>query len=377
MKYLGVFIGMTCLLEACHPLQMKIEGEVEMQEGEYIYLGEILDENNKRFNLIDSAVVVGGKFSFGRDSVLPELLYLGDKSGEGDFFFAEPGTIRMKAVKKNHRETTWEVQGGKIDVLYRHFLQEKYKVRNQKTIDSLENLFYAARDRKGQVEMARIKRESQPFYDRARVAEETLVNEFIEQNKENIFGIYLYYNYKFRRKKFSDFKMIEKERQNVAGFGSQAMSTVYKKKIDRQLDLCAGCAIGAVAPEITGTDTLGNPLKLSDLRGQYVIVDFWNSYCHWCREETPWLRKAMETFRDKNFTILGVSNDRSRDLWMHAIREDKSCWDHLLLRNGDPVMTTYCIKGIPHIILVGPDGKILAKELRHEKLTEVPAKYLP
>lgn len=64
-------------------------------------------------------------------------------------------------------------------------------------------------------------------------------------------------------------------------------------------------------------------------------------------------------------------------LWMHAIREDKSCWDHLLLRKGDPVMTTYCIKGIPHIILVGPDGKILAKELRHEELTEVPAKYLP
>lgn len=64
-------------------------------------------------------------------------------------------------------------------------------------------------------------------------------------------------------------------------------------------------------------------------------------------------------------------------LWMHAIREDKSCWDHLLLRKGDAVMTTYCIKGIPHIILVGPDGKILAKELRHEELTEVPAKYLP
>ncbi len=84
-------------------------------------------------------------------------------------------------------------------------------------------------------------------------------------------------------------------------FGPDAQQTPYITLMNAQLDRYAGCAIGAVAPEITGRDTLGNPIKLSDFRGKYVIVDFWDSYCHWCREETPWLRKALEAFKGKKF----------------------------------------------------------------------------
>ncbi len=102
----------------------------------------------------------------------------------------------------------------------------------------------------------------------------------------------------------------------------------------------------------------------------------WDSYCHWCREETPWLRKALEAFKGKNFTILGVSDDRKKELWLAAIKEDHSNWGHLLLPPKTDIFTTYCIKGIPHIILVGPDGKILAKEMRHEELTDVPANFI-
>lgn len=377
MKNIGIYIGMFCLLGACHANSLKIKGDIGELKEDKIYLGEIVNEYYGTYKPLDSAVIENGRFSFDLDNVAPELLFLGFRQGEGGMVFVQPGTLKVRLGKSIEGEISWEVEGAFLDHEYREFLDRRDRVRNQNTIDSLDALFFAARDRQDRQEMSRIKELSIPFYEDARLAEEQLIREMITQNRDNAFGIYLYYSKLFARKQFPDQGSIETERKYVAGFGSQAMSTVYKKKMDRQLDLCAGCAIGAVAPEITGTDTLGNPLKLSDLRGQYVIVDFWNSYCHWCREETPWLRKAMETFRDRNFTILGVSDDRSRDLWMHAIREDKSCWDHLLLRNGDAVMTTYCIKGIPHIILVGPDGKILAKELRHEELTEVPAKYLP
>ena len=107
-----------------------------------------------------------------------------------------------------------------------------------------------------------------------------------------------------------------------------------------------------------------------------MLVDFWNSYCHWCREETPALKRALEHFAGKNFKILGVSFDRVKKLWMDAIHEDGSYWDHLMLEKGDDVMERYCIKGIPHIILVGPDGKILAKELRGQDLIDVPDQFV-
>ena len=147
-------------------------------------------------------------------------------------------------------------------------------------------------------------------------------------------------------------------------------------RIEKQLALYENCAIRHEAPEIVGRDTLGNIVRLSDFRGNDVMVDFWNSYCHWCWEETPVLKKALERFGGKNFKILGVSSDMYKDKWIEAIHEDGSYWDHLMLEKGNDVMDRYCIKGIPHIILVAPDGTILAKELCGEDLVKVPEKLM-
>ena len=166
------------------------------------------------------------------------------------------------------------------------------------------------------------------------------------------------------------------EKAYIESFGAAAKNTRYLPWVMEKLGKYEGCAIGHEAPEIVGKDTLGNELKLSDLRGSFVLVDFWNSYCHWCREETPALKRALEHFAGKNFKILGVSSDRVKKLWMDAIHEDGSYWDHLMLEKGDDVMDRYCIKGIPHIILVGPDGKILAKELRGQDLIDVPDQFV-
>ena len=161
-----------------------------------------------------------------------------------------------------------------------------------------------------------------------------------------------------------------------AKISSELAGCPYVKDLDGIIKQLENVQIGKVAPEFSLPDTAGVSVSLSDFRGKYVIVDFWDSYCHWCREETPWLRKALEAFKGKNFTILGVSDDRKKELWLAAIKEDHSNWDHLLLPPKTDIFTTYCIKGIPHIILVGPDGKILAKEMRHKELTDVPAKFI-
>lgn len=117
----------------------------------------------------------------------------------------------------------------------------------------------------------------------------------------------------------------------------------------------------------------GNPISLSQFKGKYVLVDFWSSGCGWCRKETVYLQKAYDLFKDKNFTILGVSSDFRQKDWLRAIEEDKSFWNQLLMPKDTikKVMDQYCIIGIPHIILIDPQGIIIAKELRGEEIAKV------
>ncbi len=376
MKLQGIMVGMALLLGACQTNQMKIEGEIGGNLSDRIYLKEVVNELYGVYRTIDSSEINSGKFSFVLDSIKPQLFFLGFNNQEGGLIFTGDGTTSVKFNAIKDGRIVWDVKGSVWNDYYLTYMKEKYDIRNQQAIDSLDSLFYAARSINDTREMSRIKTISMPYYRKAEQAEKQLDERWINEHKEDVFGIYLYYNKVFMRKTFKTLDDVDVERNFLKSFGQQALFSAYKDKIDKRLALYAGCAVGAVAPEIVGIDTLGHPIKLSDFRGKYVIVDFWNSYCHWCRKESPWLQRALVAFQDKNFTILGVSNDAKQELWLKAIADDNSRWNQLLVPRGSKVMDTYCIKAIPHIVLVGPDGKILAKEIRHEELVEVPRKFM-
>lgn len=130
---------------------------------------------------------------------------------------------------------------------------------------------------------------------------------------------------------------------------------------------------GAMAPEINLPGTDDNLVALSSLRGKYVLVDFWASWCGPCRAENPNVVAAYKKFKNKNFTIYGVSLDHNKEKWEQAIKEDGLTWTHVSDLKGwsSVAAVTYSVRSIPTNLLLGPDGKIIARNLRGEQLSEM------
>jgi peroxiredoxin len=147
-------------------------------------------------------------------------------------------------------------------------------------------------------------------------------------------------------------------------------NSFYGKYLQQQIAEKKVGAVGTDAIDFVQNDTTGKPVQLNSFRRKYVLVDFWASWCHPCRMENPNVVAAYNRFKNKNFTVLGVSLDKTRDPWVQAIKQDKLTWTHVsdLKFWNNEVAMKYHVQQIPQNMLIGPDGKIVAKNLRGEEL---------
>ena len=138
------------------------------------------------------------------------------------------------------------------------------------------------------------------------------------------------------------------------------------------LEIAKKTGIGKMAMDFTQNDTLGKPVTLSSLRGRYLLIDFWASWCGPCRAENPNVVKVFNKFKDRGFHIIGVSLDRpgQKEKWMKAIHDDGLAWTQVsdLQFWNNEVAKQYGIRAIPQNLLLDPEGKIIAKNVRGEEL---------
>jgi peroxiredoxin len=151
-------------------------------------------------------------------------------------------------------------------------------------------------------------------------------------------------------------------------------ATTYRESLEN----ISHIVIGGTLSDFTSKTTDGKVVKLSDFRGKYVLVDFWASWCIPCRAEFPYLKKAYARFKSKNVEILGYSIDNDRSLWVSALENDDVPWLNVsnLIGARDPIALTYQIHAVPSNFLIGPDGKVIAINLRGELLEPTLEKFI-
>ncbi|MFA5782161.1 MAG: TlpA disulfide reductase family protein [Bacteroidales bacterium] len=253
---------------------------------------------------------------------------------------------------------------------------------NYTKVDSLSRIY---NDSKGSTDILKIKASLDSTYKEIFFDQKNFLKNFIDKNAGSLACLIAIYQQFGRELLFNvndktDFAYFEKlDKALITAYpDNQHSQDLHKrvaeiKRMEAEKQLAENkLDVGFKAPDFKLETPDGKSVSLSSFKGKFVLIDFWASWCAPCRQENPKMIKLYKQYKDKDFTILGVSLDRDKDSWINAIKTDKLIWTQISdLKYWDsPVAKLYNVRTIPYSILIDKEGKILAKGLRGEKLAE-------
>jgi peroxiredoxin len=304
--------------------------------------------------IIASSVIKGGKFSLKGELNEPNLFLLNIGSAISEYLFLENVTIKISGSSKNIKNI--KVEGSKAHTDFITF---------RKTFEPLVNNLSTTAQQINKATSEDNRNELMGKYDSLSKVIATKITEFVAARPSSYVSPFVLLNTVQFNQEITD---VEKNYQlldstiRFSSLGKALAEYIAYNKVG---------ALGTDAIDFTQNDTAGNPVSLSAFKGKYVLVDFWASWCGPCRKENPNVVNAYEKFKDKNFTVLGVSLDQEKEPWIKAIEKDKLTWTQVsdLQYWSNAAAQLYRVQSIPQNFLIDPTGKIIAKDLRGEALT--------
>jgi len=193
--------------------------------------------------------------------------------------------------------------------------------------------------------------------------------EFINEQKDNNLGAYMIYDIanKNQRMGAKDLKGLYDK------LSKKGKATHFGKQVGNRMNRLTAMDVGSMAPTFTLKDAQGKSHSLESLRGKYVLLDFWASWCGPCVKEIPHLKKAYETYHKKGFEILSVSIDRKKNQWLKAVDRYKMPWISVIdnAKNEEKItQTLYYVPSIPRTVLLDTKGKVIGKDFRGAALEQ-------
>lgn len=343
-----------------------LKGKITGIDSGMIYLSAIDEQEGTT----DSVPVKNGAFTF--TGTVPEpLLYMLKPAGAkaGKIFFLESGSTTVEGTKDSLFKAV--VKGGAAQDVYTGFYSGAWKPVTERAGEIYRRLDKAHGGKK-EIDST-VRKAFDKEFAALEVFNDSIINAYIKQHSGSpaVASIIL--------DRYITYQQTAKAQRLFSTLAPSVQQSFYGKQIAKALAVDGLTAPGKPAPDFTMKDTSGKSLTLSAMKGRYVLVDFWASWCGPCRKENPNVVAAYNKYHEKGFDILGVSLDNKKEAWTKAIRVDGLTWYHVSDLKGwaNEAAAAYGVKSVPANFLVDRAGKIVARNLRGADLEKKLSELLP